>query len=413
MNKSIRSLPVRENTFPIKNKFSFKSENDFHIICIIHYVSDNACKIIIRRMDDDGPIQTVSVVISSIDNTQTDEIVINGSENEYIAEHITHVNLEKVVYAEQKIPKRIIQTDNTNNYFSRQHYNVIQNLIDMNPEYEYIFFTDPDIRKFIKNNIYRLIYFALEIYDILLPGAYKADFFRYVYLFLYGGVYIDSKMMILKPLREIILPSDDNLFCMDSIKNHSLNSIIMVCEGNIYMEYIFKKIYANVIYKFYGENSLHPTGSRLFFDYTLNQNMCLQHITNNEIGYKKYPIFDLRNKEICIYKIYNNYYNDDPNIIKNRKLPKYDVLYNNKMIYLTNKVVFDNFFIYAFEHHTDDKFNFNLASNQGSTFLNVYKINSDSGWTYNLIVTIIDDNTNEQYYVSVGSSNTNTKSISL
>lgn len=37
---------------------------------------------------------------------------------------------------------------------------------------------------------------VLEAFDILIPGAFKADLFRYCVLFIYGGVYADVDMLL-------------------------------------------------------------------------------------------------------------------------------------------------------------------------------------------------------------------------
>lgn len=54
--------------------------------------------------------------------------------------------------------------------------------------YEVRYFASDQRRDFIERNFPE----ALDAYDTLVPGAYKADLFRYVVLYVEGGVYLDS-----------------------------------------------------------------------------------------------------------------------------------------------------------------------------------------------------------------------------
>jgi hypothetical protein len=59
-----------------------------------------------------------------------------------------------------------------------------------NPEFNYYLYDDAMCREFINS------YFdedTLYAYDSLVPGAYKADLWRYCILYVYGGVYLDIK----------------------------------------------------------------------------------------------------------------------------------------------------------------------------------------------------------------------------
>uniref|UniRef100_A0A7S3Q711 Uncharacterized protein n=1 Tax=Chaetoceros debilis TaxID=122233 RepID=A0A7S3Q711_9STRA len=57
----------------------------------------------------------------------------------------------------------------------------------------YKFYTDDDARDYISKNFPAIF---LEAYDALIPGAYKADLFRYMVLLKEGGVYADIDVML-------------------------------------------------------------------------------------------------------------------------------------------------------------------------------------------------------------------------
>ncbi len=110
-----------------------------------------------------------------------------------------------------KIPRKIFQvwlqateTDSGMQIPSKMHA-AISSWRTLNPEYEYFLYNDRMIREFFAHEFPPSY---LEAYDLLLPKAFKADFWRYAVLYKYGGVYADSKMTLLKPLRTLIRPND-------------------------------------------------------------------------------------------------------------------------------------------------------------------------------------------------------------
>lgn len=120
-----------------------------------------------------------------------------------IAHHIPRkVNVE----TKQLIPLKIFQTWKSKE-LPEKMYEVVNKIVELNPEYDYYFFDDDDCRKYLQDN-YSSEY--LDAFDDLIPGAFKADFWRYAVIAKEGGVYIDVDFDCVKPLREI-LDSDDSL----------------------------------------------------------------------------------------------------------------------------------------------------------------------------------------------------------
>jgi hypothetical protein len=73
----------------------------------------------------------------------------------------------------------------------------------MNPEYEYRLHDDNDILDFIKKDFPDY----LEGYKKIKYGASKADLWRYLIIYKYGGVYADIDCRCINPLREWIDPN--------------------------------------------------------------------------------------------------------------------------------------------------------------------------------------------------------------
>lgn len=75
------------------------------------------------------------------------------------------------------------------------------------PKYAFYFYNDIQCEKYIKNHFDNRIYNAYMKLNKSY-GAMKADFFRYCVLYKTGGVYLDIKSKLLKPLCHIIKNSD-------------------------------------------------------------------------------------------------------------------------------------------------------------------------------------------------------------
>jgi mannosyltransferase OCH1-like enzyme len=82
----------------------------------------------------------------------------------------------------------------------------------LNPAWDYAFFDDAACRRFVQQHMEPAVY---ETYTRLLPGAARADLWRYCVLYTHGGVYVDADCSCLVPLRdwigaeaELVVPVD-------------------------------------------------------------------------------------------------------------------------------------------------------------------------------------------------------------
>ncbi len=109
------------------------------------------------------------------------------------------------------IPKKIYQSWKSKNLTGKMA-DIVLKTQELNPEYEYELYDDVECREFIFEHFG--INYA-NAFDILIPGAFKCDFWRYAKLYVDGGVYMDIDMVPLVPFREIIKPSDEFLSVAD------------------------------------------------------------------------------------------------------------------------------------------------------------------------------------------------------
>jgi mannosyltransferase OCH1-like enzyme len=111
----------------------------------------------------------------------------------------------------QEIPRVIYQTFETYDVPDGM-FKSINSWLDINPEYEHYFFNEEDRIDFIEKNFDSRI---LNSYLRLIPGAFRADLWRCCVLYEKGGVYVDSDMICLKSLNELIKDVDTFITCRD------------------------------------------------------------------------------------------------------------------------------------------------------------------------------------------------------
>jgi mannosyltransferase OCH1-like enzyme len=232
----VKKIILQRNDIPINNSFNVSFESityDLHIV--IYYINKYQAKIIIRRLDEENGWTTPfyikiyeifnenGIIKNNFEKYDTIHIPIS-KENYYTTTYIVKIELVPVeLDYRQIIPKKLIQTSKQSTNLSILHYNSIMTFLELNPEYEYQFFDDADCKKFIQENFDESI---LEAYDTLIPNAFKADLFRYCYLYKNGGVYTDCKMILRLPFRDWIPKDEDYILVEDAGRKRFYNAVM-------------------------------------------------------------------------------------------------------------------------------------------------------------------------------------------
>lgn len=173
----------RQDFYLVKN-FQVEDTLSTAIDYTCHYISPEQVKLIIKNVDDVRGWSNERVVTIKhnykaysyrIPPSSKAELIIllnrSDLDNDYF-EPVPH-------NYNTKIPKIIFQTLKTRRV-SEQMYYAIQSILDKNPDYEYYLYDDQDIVAMITQ------YFdasVVQAYNRLLPGAFKADLWRYCVLF--------------------------------------------------------------------------------------------------------------------------------------------------------------------------------------------------------------------------------------
>ena len=247
------------------------------------------------------------------------------------------IELPRVDY-EKEIPKVIYRCHRDKE--SLQNYEkVFEETRKLNPDYKLLYYTDEDVEKFIKDNYSERIY---DAYRSINPdyGPAKADFFRYLLIYLKGGIYLDVKSGPTENLDSLLKKLKGKL---------ALSNWTDIPIGYIPIHHIDELHHSQLFKSSYGEfqnwHIISGTGNPLL------KRVIKQMITNIEIGMNEKELYN-QGKKSVIYMtgpiMYTHsieaYANENDCLLLNKNcngLLKYDIVDHKKIEkdnhYLRNK----------------------------------------------------------------------------
>ena len=151
------------------------------------------------------------------------------------------------VYQNREIPKHVFQTSKE----ILPPY--VKELINVYcPEWKYSHFTDKECIQFFIDNPISEFPNIIQKFHSFTQGQHKADLFRYYYLYLKGGVFLDSDAMFETTIDDII-QNYDSVFAKSYMKNeHLFNGFIATYPRN-------EIIYNALKHAYYTENHILQT----------------------------------------------------------------------------------------------------------------------------------------------------------
>jgi mannosyltransferase OCH1-like enzyme len=163
-----------------------------------------------------------------------------------------------------------------------------------NQNYIYKFYNANQRIEFIKKNFASDV---LQAYHNIIPGAFKADLFRYCVLYIQGGVYVDVDTICLKPLDSYIDNTDELLIVRDDpmAKKWLANAFIACKPQHPLLLYAIQKAVQNI----------QTQEEKFYLDYTgpglLGKS--LNHVLNRDIETEyDLGIFNINNYQLKILK---------------------------------------------------------------------------------------------------------------
>ena len=277
-------------------------------------------------------------IIVPHDNTNDDDMLLTHAQfnTKYMLDNITvqpdNTNLDDVLALLQFntkfmsdnaiVPLDIYQTWYTKDLPEGMMASVIKLRKD-NPQFKYHLYDDEDCKKFIKEHFGVKEY---DAYENLIPGAYKADLWRYCILFIKGGIYIDIKFHTnnfnLKQLtdKDYFVKDRDGHWEKDRIGIYT-GFIVAKPKNPIFLKCI-NDIVKNIQSGNMGINSLYATGPGLLGRY-------FKTTHNFELKFSL-DAWHIQYKEQNIMTMYETYREEQ---VKFQSAPHYSTLWGKKLIY--------------------------------------------------------------------------------
>lgn len=230
------------------------------------------------------------------------------------------------------IPLNIFQTWKTKDLPPKMK-ECVENLKKDNPEFTHYLYDDNDCRDFIINNFDTNV---IKAYDALIPGAYKADLWRYCVLYKRGGIYLDIKYYCVNGFKLITL-TDKEYFIRDIEQSGAgIYNAFMICKaGNQKMLNCINKIVDNVKKRYYGERIFDPTGPTLLLkEFSQEELKSLPPITISEDRCPTKTCISMNGNPILA--IYKEYREEQKEFFSKEKTKYYYDLWNERKIYNEN-----------------------------------------------------------------------------
>ena len=333
------------------------TQEDF--ICIVYYLEPYKIKVKIYRIDKPtGWTQDLNLCI------ENSEIIHIGSsiDNLWVKEYQIKTLVHPKSYSVTKIPKIIIQTG----YWQKdniQAWNTTQSFLDYNPDFLYLFYDNLDCISFFQTWCPD----DLKYYLKLRPGAFRADFFRYAFLYQNGGCYFDHKMICRLPINEFIQGDKELVLCadwnydvsLDTIEN-LYNAVIMVTPKHPLLENVLEKCRKNIQDSLYLDGAFSVTGPTLF-------KRCFDQVYPNntapiEFKHLAYLPWTNHKNMIVVHRTSNKVFLNKSYFVSNAKSGEYHQMYSDRTIYYPWVVILKDYLFYSMHVLIFDDSNFSIKN---------------------------------------------------
>ena len=214
----------------------------------------------------------------------------------------------------------------------------IDALIANNPDCDYYLSSDEECRQFIVDNYEKDV---VEAFDLLVPGAYKSDLWRYCILYKFGGIYLDIKFKSLVPFSSII--NDGEMLVKDidetskgcSAKLSLYNGFMISKPQNPLFKSCIDGVVKNCKARDLTQNMLSVTGPCLLAAKYKERDSSSEktvyfHLVSNPRANNMFPKSEIKLKDVIILTEYDEYREESQVNVH------YGTLWQSKKIYKEN-----------------------------------------------------------------------------
>jgi mannosyltransferase OCH1-like enzyme len=262
----------------------------------------------------------------------------------------TYEDLKKHQFKnDDEIPKIIFRTGCFKiNELPKETVDAYEKEMIENKDYVLFYFDDEDCKKSIEESQNEKLIYA---YSNLIPTAFKADLWRYYILHKYGGIYLDFSHVANIPYDDII-QDEKEIFVKDKLDEYGINNSFMICsKNNEVLKRAIEFCIYNVENKRYDLRFLEITGPQLLERAYRDVHNISSNIQYIEMGmpsikhrlidhdYSKEDtivgIVNENNEEVVKVRGIQNHYSL---LYKNFETLHYSGLYNDKLVYVNEKI---------------------------------------------------------------------------
>lgn len=233
----------------LQNKIEFSLENKVDLVVIPYYIDVRTINLKVYSVGAKGwnPFEVRIYGSQESDSPICDLRIPKSTEWSGSYTIITNFDLSPLEDGLQpKIPKNIMQTASETQITDPALKNTENILRSFNPDYKYYQFSDELARSFMLEYGPQISPKVMEAYDTLIPSAFKADLFRYVYLYFFGGWYFDYKLVLRMPIPRKY-SNETLVLCADYERSNSpsisgMDSVYTGVIGTIPKDPLFLKL---------------------------------------------------------------------------------------------------------------------------------------------------------------------------
>lgn len=180
---------------------------------------------------------------------------------------------------------------------------------ESNPEYTYHLYNLDDMYNFVKKSFPGRIF---KCYNSLNIDVARSDFWRYLVLYKYGGVYVDMDSYLVKPLASYINIDDTAIISPEPHKNRYTMWALIFSSKHKILENLIGMICDNIEQRKFPQNVHKTTGPSVF---SLAVNKTHRQLFNEDLNWDQFnktkrDTHAIFNKNNISYRIYGLSYND-------------------------------------------------------------------------------------------------------